>query len=148
MLRILPLLTLVAMPASAGPAFVPRELGFVHEYAGGWEHFVGGGVAVLDCNGDAFPDLFVAGGANPARLLVNRTGAAGAPLRFVDATPPELALTGVTGAYPLDLDGDRTPDLAVLRAGPNRLMAATGGCRFRDASGVSPVLTTAKQPVP
>lgn len=28
-----------------------------HRYDGGWEHFVGGGVAVFDCNGDGLPDF-------------------------------------------------------------------------------------------
>ena len=42
-----------------------------HVYAGGWEHFVGGGVASFDCNSDSFPDLYVAGGENPAQLMIN-----------------------------------------------------------------------------
>jgi enediyne biosynthesis protein E4 len=129
-------LLLVPAPAGAAPLFVDRApgFGFAHAYAGGWEHFVGGGVAVLDCNGDRFPDLYVAGGEAPARLLVNRTAGPGAPLAFEDTTPPELALTGVTGAYPLDVDSDGRLDLAVLRVGRNRLMAGGAACRFHDAS--------------
>ena len=42
-----------------------------HIYDGGWEHFVGGGVAVFDCNADARPDIFAAGGENPALMLQN-----------------------------------------------------------------------------
>ncbi len=124
----------LAKAAVAGPVFVERahDFGFEHEYLGGWEHFVGGGVAVFDCNGDALPDLYVAGGTAPARLLVNRTEGPGAPIRFEDGTPPELGLTEVTGAYPLDVDGDGALDLVVLRAGPNRLMLGDGACRFED----------------
>ena len=52
-------LTLMAGSAAADPAFVQRPDAFPveHVYTGGWEHFVGGGVAVFDCNGDARPDV-------------------------------------------------------------------------------------------
>ena len=39
-------------------------------------------------------------------------------------------LTAVTGAYPIDIDGDRIIDLAVLRIGENVLLRGLGGCRF------------------
>ncbi|WP_306133216.1 CRTAC1 family protein [Roseivivax marinus] len=129
-------LAATALPAFAGPpaTFVDRSAGLPveHVYSGGWEHFVGGGVAVLDCNGDARPDLFAAGGESPARLFVNRTGAPGDPLAFDTA---DLApLTGVTGAYPLDIDSDGALDLAVLRVGPNVLLKGDGACGFTDAT--------------
>jgi len=97
-----------------------------------WEHFVGGGVAVFDCNGDGFDDLYMAGGKNPAQLFVNETGEAGATLRFSvgDVAP----LTQVTGAYPLDIDSDGVLDLAVLRVGANMLLKGGGDCTFSDAS--------------
>ena len=121
---------------SGAPLFTDRSAGApAHVYGGGWEHFVGGGVAVFDCDGDARPDLFVAGGEGPARLLVNRTGAPGAPIAFAEADGGGVAgIAGVTGAYPLDIDGDGLLDLAVLRVGPNLLLRGTGDCRFEDAT--------------
>lgn len=71
---------LLALPAAATPRFADRSgaLPVPHVYDGGWEHFVGGGVAVFDCNGDGLPEIFAAGGTNPARLFVNVTDGPGA----------------------------------------------------------------------
>lgn len=105
-----------------------------HTYAGGWEHFVGGGVAVFDCSGNGLPDIFAAGGTNPAGLWRNEGG-----FIFTALDLPETdALTGVTGAYPLDLDGDGILDLFVLRVGPNLVLRGEGGCHFAldDLGGV------------
>lgn len=124
---------MVAGGAAAGPRFEPVTSVPAHEYAGGWEHFVGGGVAVLDCNGDRLPDLYVAGGANPAQLIVNRTPAGGA-IAFAAETPEPAALEDVTGAYPFDIDGDGLLDLVVLRVGPNVILRGLGACRFEDAT--------------
>ena len=44
-----------------------------HIYSGEWNHFVGGGVAVLDCNNDKLPDIFAAGGTSPSKLFVNES---------------------------------------------------------------------------
>ncbi len=98
-----------------------------HRYTGGWTHFVGGGVAVLDCDDDGLPDLFAAGGDSPARLIRNR-GA----FRF-DAAPLP-AISGVTGAYPLDIDGDGALDLMVLRVGANMALRGDGTCGFQDVT--------------
>lgn len=123
MIRLLPAL-LLASTASANPLFENRSAGLpAHVYGGGWEHFVGGGVAVFDCNGDSLPDLFAAGGENPAALFVN-TG----EFTFQPATLP--VLTGVTGAYPLDINADGHMDVFVLRVGQNQVLLGTGNCSF------------------
>lgn len=126
-------LVFLAFPACAEPVFIDDSAGLPasHAYVGGWEHFVGGGVAVFDCNDDRRPDLYAAGGTEPAALFVNRS-TEGGPIRFDSGTAPRL--TGVTGAYPLDLDSDGAMDLVVLRVGENRILRGLGQCRFEDAT--------------
>ena len=126
-------LALLAAPALADPAFENDAGGlpFAHLYSGGWEHFVGGGVAVFDCNGDTKPDIFAAGGSAPASLFVNRSDPGGT-LRFADGHATEILET--TGAYPLDIDSDGQMDLAILRVGANRIWRGLGDCRFEDVS--------------
>lgn len=115
-----------AAPAMADPLFEDRSGSLPeHIYGGGWEHFVGGGVAVFDCNGDTFPDLFAAGGSNPAKLLVNE-----GDFKFRDVPLPEM--TGVTGAYPLDINADGFMDLFVMRVGQNKVLMGDGQCMFSD----------------
>ena len=114
-------------PAQAQPRF--EDLSHTlppHAYSGGWEHFVGGGVAVFDCDGDALPEILAAGGTEPALLLRNE-GA----MRFRPAPFPELL--GTTGAYPLDIDADGHLDLFVLRAGPNAVLRGGPDCAFAPA---------------
>lgn len=120
-------------PALAQPAFVNDSAGMPssHIYSGGWEHFVGGGVAVFDCNADSKPDLFAAGGEATASLFIN-TSDAGNKIEFKQGILPDL--TGVTGAYPLDIDSDGSVDLAVLRVGENVLLRGLGACRFEVAN--------------
>lgn len=100
-----------------------------HVYEGGWEHFVGGGLAAFDCNGDTLPELYAAGGTAPARLFRNTSST---QLSFQVETPDILALTAVSGAYPLDFDSDGQTDLAILRVGENRLLRGLGDCQFED----------------
>lgn len=124
---------LIAAPAWAEPQFIDRapELGIEHQYTGGWEHFVGGGAASFDCDGDLRPELFLAGGESPATFLRNTSGADVSFVPDPDALPE---LTATVGAYPLDLDSDEILDLFVLRVGPNRVLRGLGDCRFEDAT--------------
>ena len=117
------------------PVFQPVDAP-PHVYDGGWEHFVGGGVAAFDCSGDGLPELYAAGGANPAQLLRNMTDGPGGEVAFAAHTPEALALRGVTGAYPLDIDSDGLLDLAVLRVGPDLLLRGLGECRFAPFAGL------------
>ena len=105
--------------------------GINQTYDGGWEFFVGGGGAAFDCDGSGFPSVFLAGGKNPARLLINKS-ARGGPLKF-EEKPLDLdptLLKGVIGAYPLDIDGDGHTDLFVLRVGENLMLKGGPNCTF------------------
>lgn len=121
--------------ATAIPHFVDESAtaGIQHTYDGDADYFVGGGVAVFDCNGDRKPDLYIAGGTNPAALYRNDSPVGGA-LRFTALADAATDLTAVEGAYPLDIDGDGTVDLVVLRFGENVLLRGLGDCRFQRAN--------------
>jgi hypothetical protein len=122
-------------PAAGPPRFVDETAssGLAQTYDGPLAFFVGGGVAVFDCDGDGKPDIYVAGGVNPAALYQN-VGQVGGALRFSAVPDAATDLTSVHGAYPLDIDGDGLVDLAVLRDGENVLLRGTGGCRFERAN--------------
>ncbi|WP_428643065.1 CRTAC1 family protein [Roseibium sp.] len=138
------LLTALAFPASATedarrssiapvPSYVEEAsaAGIDHTYDGAWEYFVGGGAAIFDCDGDRRPDLFLAGGKNPARLYRNLSLTAG-PLKFepVETDLTEKQSGKVLGAYPLDFNNDGILDLVLLRLGENLLLEGKGACRF------------------
>ena len=121
-------ITAPAGAAQTHPSFAPVVMP-PHVYDGGWEFFVGGGMAVFDCDQDSLPDIFIAGGEAPSALLRNRSQRGG-EIKFTKQTPKELSLENVTGAYPLDIDGDGFLDLAVLRVGANVILKGAAECHF------------------
>ncbi len=121
--------------ATAPPHFVEEAAaaGVHHVYDGDFRFFVGGGVAAFDCNDDGRPDLYFAGGTDPAALYRNESPVGG-ELRFAQMPDPVTDLKRVVGAYPVDIDGDGRIDLAVLRYGENVLLRGLGDCRFERAN--------------
>ncbi len=121
-----------ALPA---PRFVDEAApaGIDHQYDGESDFFVGGGVAAFDCNGDGRDELYFAGGERRAALYRNDSPPGGA-LAFTHLPDDETDLERVTGAYPLDMDSDGNPDLAVLRHGASVLLRGLGDCRFERAN--------------
>ena len=117
------------------PAFVDESDGdgIDQEYAGEFQFFVGGGVAIFDCNADLLPDLYFAGGTQPAGLYVNESEIGGS-LRFDQMLSSSTDLTDMTGAYPIDVDSDGITDLAVLRVGENVMLRGIGDCVFEAAN--------------
>src|SRR4029077_5972708 len=112
---------------------VTASSGVAHTSDGEYPFGVGAGVAVLDCDGDGRPDLYLAGGAGPAGVYRNVTNVGESP-RFSVVNSRGADLTCANGAYPLDVDGDGIVDLAVLRIGGNVLLRGLGGCRFEHAN--------------
>jgi len=117
------------------PRFVEEAAaaGIDHRYDGDFSYFVGGGVAVFDCNDDGRQEVYLAGGVEPAALYRNESQLAGV-LRFSLIHDPATDMTQVTGAYPLDIDGNGVTDLALLRVGENILLRGLGDCRFEPAN--------------
>ena len=128
-------------PSIAYPGDVPRyeeqalQAGIDHRYEGEWEYFVGGGVSSFDCNNDRMPDLFFAGGEQPSALYINKSEP-GAALEFEQSNSANVAIRGVTGSYPLDIDNDGMLDLVVLRVGANQLLKGEGNCQFKPANAL------------
>ena len=128
-------------PDIAYPGDIPRyqeqalAAGIEHRYEGDWEFFVGGGVSSFDCNNDRMPELFFAGGEQLSALYINNSQPGG-ELRFEKSDTAEIAIKGVIGSYPVDIDNDGILDLAVLRVGANQLLKGEGDCRFRAANAL------------
>lgn len=129
-------LCLAAWPAMAQdlPRFAEETAtaGIDHAYTGEWEYMVGGGAAIFDCNADSLPDVYIAGGQDRAALYVNSSQQGGA-LAFTKAGSA-ADLPGVSGAYPINIDGDAIPDLVILRVGENVVMRGLGECQFERAN--------------
>ena len=119
----------------AVPLFVEEAAGagIEHRYDGEFTYFVGGGVAAFDCDDDGSQDLYFAGGSSAAALYRNASPVGGA-LHFERIPDAATDLDAVTGAYPLDVDGDGRTDLAVLRVGEDVLLRGLGDCRFERAN--------------
>ena len=125
-----------AQTSAAPPPHLVEEAaaaGVVQTFDGGDTTFVGGGVAVFDCNADGRPDLYLAGGSNPAGLFRNDSPVGGR-LAFTAVHDPATDLLAVNGAYPIDIDGDGLVDLAVLRVGGAVFLRGLGDCRFEPAN--------------
>lgn len=114
--------------AQAIPHFVEETAssGLNSRYDG--DYVVGGGVAAFDCSGNGLPDLLLSGGDNKAKFYRNLSSIGG-PIRLQEETSG-LELTQVSGAYPIDIDGDGITDLILLRAGETVLMRGLGNCKF------------------
>ena len=135
------LLAPLFLAGSAFAAETPIVPGFVEEtktsgidsvYAGEWQYMVGGGAAVFDCNGDGFEDVLIAGGEKPATFYVNKSARGGA---FSFAKQQSgLEFDAMTGAYPVDIDGDGKMDVVTLRVGENIVMQGEGDCKFSRAN--------------
>jgi enediyne biosynthesis protein E4 len=122
-----------AVSALDAPRFVEEPGAIDHRYAGDFQYFVGGGVAAFDCDDDGRSDLFFAGGSEPAALYHNDSEPGG-DLQFTQLRSPVTDLTAVTGAYPLDIDGDGHSELVILRVGEDVVLRGLGGCRFERAN--------------
>ena len=116
------------------PSFVEetQTSGIDSVYTGEWQYMVGGGAAAFDCNGDGFEDVLIAGGEKPATFYVNKSTRGGA-LTFAKQQSG-LEFDAMTGAYPLDVDGDGIMDVVVLRVGENIVMKGKGDCQFTRAN--------------
>ena len=125
----------LVLPVEAVPYFMKetRDSGIDHTYKGGFRYQTGGGVAAFDCNGDELPEIYLAGGSEPAALYQNISQAGGF-LKFKKLENSKVNKKSVNGAYPIDIDGDGNIDLAVLRHGENILFRGLGDCQFERAN--------------
>jgi enediyne biosynthesis protein E4 len=135
----------LAGPACIDPARGPRmdrfadvtaASGIAFEYTA--PGFQGGGLAVVDLDGDGLPEIVAGRRHGGLALFVNRGG-----LRFEERADsgldPAAAVTAIAAAD-LDNDGDR--DLVLAGAGTVRVMANGGDGRFTEAARLEGAGTT------
>lgn len=141
--------------AADGPWFddvtAPSGVDFVYENGATgaflFPEIMGGGVAVLDFDGDGRMDLYLVQGgsldpqvqrsdrSSRDRLYRNISGDdGGAGIRFEDVTETSgIDARGYgQGVAVGDIDGDGDPDLLLLNVGPNQLWRNDGNGRFTD----------------
>ena len=123
-----------AASALDAPHFVEEPGAIDHRYDGDFQYFVGGGVAAFDCDDDGRSDLFFAGGSAAGGAVPQRQPDRRGAALHRSCASPVTDLTAVTGAYPLDIDGDGHSDLAVLRVGEDVVLRGLGDCRFERAN--------------
>lgn len=120
--------------APLAPSFVEETAtsGISSVYKGEWQYMVGGGAAAFDCDGDGFQDLLLAGGEAKAKFYRN-ISTQGGELKFAEEQSG-LEIDAMTGAYPLDIDGDGNVDVITLRVGENVVLRGKSECRFERAN--------------
>ena len=118
------------------PAFVEEtsRAGLEQTYDGPLAYFTGGGVATFDCDDDGRLDAYVSGGTAEAAPVPQRAVRSAAASASHGRRRRSTDLTAVTGAYPLDVDGDDIVDLVVLRSGVERRAARARRLPFERAS--------------
>ncbi|MBL4666921.1 MAG: CRTAC1 family protein [Sneathiella sp.] len=116
------------------PNFINRtaELKINHIYTGGWEHFVGGGIAAFDCNKDGYPEIYLSGGSSKDQLFLNNSASGDASISF--KLIETMNETGTVGVYPLDIDSDGWLDLFLLKVGENKILKGGPNCTFNEAN--------------
>ena len=97
--------SVVGTVAGADVRFAPVDVPD-HIYDGGWEHFVGGGVAAFDCDNDGMPELYAAGGENRAQLFLHTTKDPGGGLFRFSRRCQEL--------WPLQVLRARIPSTSIM----------------------------------
>ena len=121
--------------APSAPHFVEEAAaaGIDHTFGGEDRWYVGGGVAHVRLR-RGWPARPVHSGRRRPRAAPRNVSQVGASLRFAPVHDPPTEFSDVTGAYPLDVDGDAVTDLAVLRRGENVFLRGLGDCRFERAN--------------